>query len=203
MDILQDCPLFAGLSAKEIETRLHRWDAKRQTYGKNEFLHRAGEPFSRFGLVLAGRVEVLMDDIHGDRWIMANVTPGTTFGEAHCFLQTPEPPVWALAAEDTEVLWLRPTAEERTPAALLMAKRMLAMNDRIQILSQRTLRQKLIAFLTQCRNRAGGDTFEIPFTREPLAAYLAADRSALSRELSRMEADGLLHRAGKKFQILP
>ena len=181
---------------------LERMGARYQRCRKNDLLHRAGEPFARFGLVLSGRVEVLMDSIDGEQWIMANVTAGCTFGEAHCYLQTPEPPVWARAAEDTELYWLLPRPEDSARLMALMAEKLLRMNDRIQILSRHTLREKLVAFLSEYRNRAGSATFSVPFSRESMAAYLATDRSALSRELSRMKAEGLIDYRRNTFKIL-
>ena len=69
--------------------------------------------------------------------------------------------------------------------------------------SRRTLRQKLTAYLSDCAVRGGGYVFEIPFTREELASYLAADRSALSRELAAMRRDGLVDFSGRSFRLPP
>ena len=75
------------------------------------------------------------------------------------------------------------------------------MNQRVQILSRNTLRMKLITFLSQYAAEKG-DRFTIPFDRASMAAYLGADRSALSRELSRMQAEGILAFHRNHFQIL-
>jgi CRP-like cAMP-binding protein len=83
----------------------------------------------------------------------------------------------------------------------MLAGRTLAMNDRIQILSRPTLRGRLVTFFSQYVRRAG-KCFAIPFDRADMAAYLGTDRSALSRELSRMQREGLLRFRKNRFEIL-
>ena len=76
------------------------------------------------------------------------------------------------------------------------------MNDRVQILSKTTIREKIVTFLSQYSNRFGSKTFSVPFDRETLALYLGVNRSALSRELSAMQRDGILEYYKNSFKIL-
>ena len=66
------------------------------------------------------------------------------------------------------------------------------MNDRIQILSKITLREKILTLLNQYRHKFDSNTFDLPFDRADMAIYLGADRSALSRELSKLKQDGII-----------
>ena len=84
----------------------------------------------------------------------------------------------------------------------LVTGRALAMNDRIQILSKRGLRDKLMVFFSQCAHQYGGGTFTLPLSRVDMASYLGTDRSALSRELSRMQAEGILEYHRNRFRLL-
>ena len=84
----------------------------------------------------------------------------------------------------------------------MLANRTLEMNDRIQILSKRTLRSKLVTFFSLLIKRYDDDSFAIPFDRSAMADYLGTDRSALSRELSHMQAEGLLRFRHNRFEIL-
>lgn len=211
--ILRRCVLFAGLSEAEIEDALHFFRAVCRKYRRGETMHNAGDVFSSFGLVLSGRVEVSTFGMEGEQMLMAVVTPGGTFGESLCFLRTPEPNVWAEAAEDSEVVWLSaariadPGPDSAARDAVnrfitLLAGRTLAMNDRIQILSRISLREKLTTFLAEYRNGTGSHSFTVPFDRAGMAKYLGCERSALSRELSRMKADGLIDYTRNRFRIL-
>ena len=83
----------------------------------------------------------------------------------------------------------------------MLAERALSMNTRIQILSRLTIRDKLNALFTAFADR-DGRTVTLPFDRADMAAYLGADRSALSRELSRMKAEGLIDYHRNRITLL-
>lgn len=211
--LLDRCPLYEGLSPQDKAYALAFFDAKTKAYEKGEFLHSVSFPLQRFGLVLSGTVQVYMDDIDGHHIIMNHVEPGDLFGESYAFLGI-DAPIYICAVTEAVILWM---STERIKAPLspispldqdlanryvaCLANRTLKMNQRIQILSRNTLRMKLITFLSQYAAEKG-DTFSIPFDRASMAAYLGADRSALSRELSRMQAEGILTYHRNQFQIL-
>lgn len=211
--IIDRCPLFQGLSSEEKTYALAYFDAKTKRYEKGEFLHQVSFPLRRFGLVLSGTVQVYMDDIDGHHIIMNHVEPGELFGESYAFLGT-DAPIYICAVTEAEILWMS-TGRIKAPLSPIssldqelanryvacLANRTLKMNQRVQILSRNTLRMKLITFLSQYAAEKG-DTFTIPFDRASMAAYLGADRSALSRELSRMQAEGILTYHRNRFQIL-
>jgi len=211
--LLDSCPLYQGLSPQDKAYALSYFDAKAKQYEKGEFLHQVSFPLQRFGLVMSGTVQVYMDDIDGHHIIMNHVEPGDLFGEAYAFLGT-DAPIYIRAVTEAEILWMS-TARIKAPLSpagpldqelsnryvACLASRTLTMNQRVQILSRNTLRMKLITFLSQYAAEKG-DTFTIPFDRASMATYLGADRSALSRELSRMQAEGILTYHRNRFQIL-
>ena len=211
--LLEKSPLFHGLSDADFAFALDLMEAEVREYARGEFLRHMGEESTAFGFVLSGVVGVYSDDLDGNRVLMASVEAGESFGESLCYLAHPAAPVCIEASEDARVLFLR-TAPLRHPSpdprvfalrdrfTATLASRTLAMNDRIQILSKHTLREKLLTFFAQnCRkNRAA--TFQIPFDREGLALYLGCDRAALSRELSRMQKEGIIEFYRNSFRIL-
>ena len=212
--VLSASPLFSGLDRTETDAAVTLMEGKVSSYRKGDFLHFPGTTFSCFGLVLSGSVQACADDVSGNRMIMAEVSPGNTFGEALCFLSVPEPPVFVSAASDAEVLWLSPANLYRGKAdsnvekmqrrfAAVLAGRTLKMNERIQILSKRTIREKLNVYFS-CLTAglpAGreGVSFTVPLSREDMAVYIGTDRSALSRELSAMKRDGLIDYRKNEF----
>lgn len=205
--------LFKGLTEEEILRALSLLEAHRRTYAKGEYLHRMGEPLPSFGVVLFGTVQVYSDDSGGHRMMMANVEAGGSFGESLAFLALPAAPVHILTATGCEVLWLH-TAPLRAPSGdpfvfrlrdrftAMLAARTLEMNDRIQILSKLTLREKLVTFFAEWKQHTGKSTFTVPFDRAALADYLGTNRAALSRELSHMQAEGLIEFYKNSFKIL-
>ncbi len=207
------CPLFSGLPDEELTAALVLLQARRQRYARQAFLHRAGEPLTAFGLVLRGTVRVCTDDLTDEPMLMSNVTPGGTFGESLCYLAIPASPVYIYTPEGAELLWLNALAlrhadpadpmvhkmQDRFTATL--AARALTMNDRIQILSKLTLREKLNTFFAEWAQRTGADTFTVPFDRASLAAYLGVNRASLSRELSLMQQQGLISYYRSSFKL--
>lgn len=211
---LNKCILFKGLDEDGLAHALAFFGAHEKSYPRGSFLNVVSAPLGHFGLVLSGTVQVLRDDAGGHHMIMANVGAGETFGESLCLLGR-EAPVYICAVTDAEVLWLD-TGRLNDPASLarpenaalalrfmsMLAARTLAMNDRIQLLSQLTIRAKLNTFFAQCSRQADGDSFTVPFDRSNMAFYLGTDRSALSRELCRMRDEGLIEFKSNRFRLL-
>ena len=210
--ILFRCPLFAGLSPEETREALRFFQAREKRYARGELLKNPVESLTAFGLALEGYVAVTMQDIDGREMLLAHVGPGQTFGESLCYLRE-NAPLTIAAQTDARVLWLRCDSLRQQAAGNLprllqtrftamLARRTLSMNDRIQILSRSSIREKLNAFFTECARDAGGSGFDIPFDRAGMAAYLGVDRSALSRELSRMRRERLIDYHKNHFEIL-
>lgn len=213
---LKSSRLFRGIKEAETEEALKILSASFGAYERGDLLHPAGSPVKKFGMVLTGTVNVCTDDLGGSRMIMASVGPGGTFAEALCYLKVKEPVMYAEAAEDVQVLWLSLGKLYRAGAkadatvleklqknfTAMLADRMLSMNDRIQVLSRLTLREKLKTYFSEMSLKTGSRTFSVPFNRENMAAYLGTNRSALSRELSAMKKERLIDFYKNSFKIL-
>ena len=213
-NILKNCILFKDLTSEELAYALEYFHAQEKQYSKGRQLHREGDVMRNFGLVLSGQIQVFMDDFDGNRMIMANVTPGTTFAESLCYLKR-ESPVNIEAVLDSEVLVMntdRLSSPSASPSQLdlklagrftaMLAGRALSMNDRIQILSKQSIREKVITLLSQHSSRDSKGLVRLPFSREAMARYLGVNQSALSRELSNMAKDGIIEFKGSSFRIL-
>lgn len=201
-DIISGCTLFRGLDREQLKNALGYFGAVEKKYARGEFLNRVSAPLEHFGLVLSGAVQVYMDELDGSHLIMASVRPGETFGESLCFLQW-EAPVYICAMTDATVLWMSThrlqsgsgnpwDAELASRFTAMLAGRALAMNDRIQVLSKLTIREKLMTFFSQQIAHTGRRELKLPFNREDMAIYLGVNRSALSRELAKMQQEGIL-----------
>ncbi len=213
-EILHRSPLFRGLEGDALNGALRFFHAQAHSFRRGKSLNRVGEPVHRFGLLLAGSVQVFMDDLDGNHMLMASVTPGNTFAESLCFLGE-EAKVRIECMTDSEVLMMDtasivrpdgvPTAMERELTGRfisMLARRALDFNDRIQILCKPTIREKVTTLLSQYVAREGSPCVTLPFNREAMATYLGVNQSALSRELSRMQREGILRFSGSTFRIL-
>lgn len=213
LQILKSNPLFRGLEDKDIYFALSAFSATQQSYEKGEILVSAGGRMNRFGLVLSGIVSASFSDIDGNDILMANVGAGETFGESLCWLKIEEIPVSVAAVTDSVILWLDPHSvpdnnqnniafELSIRFASMLAQKTLSMNDRIQVLSKPTIRQKLLTLFAQWSVKSGSKLFSVPYDRETLARYLGVNRSALSRELSLMQKEGIIEFYKNTFKIL-
>ena len=82
-----------------------------------------------------------------------------------------------------------------------VAMRNLEFHQKLQIVSKRTTRDKLMAYLLSEAKRCGSKSFTIPFDRQELADYLGVERSAMSAELSKLQKDGILQTNRSQFTL--
>lgn len=214
LPVLKKSPLFSGIEDAEIEAMTDCLGAEKREYGKDELVYRFGDTVESIGLVLTGKVYIVREDFWGNRNIVGMAGPGQTFAESYACTAAPLG-VAVLAGEKTTVAFFRvrrvlttcPNAcafHARLVRNLLsvLAEKNLAMNEKLTHVTQRTLREKLLSYLSSESARAGSARFDIPFNRQQLADYLSADRSALSAELSRMREEGVVEFEKNSFRLL-
>lgn len=209
---IKNSKLFYNLKDEDLQEALSFFSAQTQTFSKNAVIKNADTQLHAFGLVLSGCITVYMDDFDGNCLVMSSAQAGDTFGESLCFLQRNEP-VYIIATQNTEILWLHCNRlqdvcnsplflELRNRFIALLAARALDMNDRIQILSKFTIRDKLITYFSQCANHNKSNVFTIPLDRASLASYIGTERSALSRELSKMKKENIIDIQKNKITLI-
>lgn len=210
--IMEASVMFKGFGAHETEKAMDWLEADVAEYKKNDLIHPAYREMKAFGMVLSGVVQACMDDVEGNRIIMAEVVAGNTFGESLCFLEVKDSPVYVYASEAAEVLWISlkklfGTSDDEFAGILqkrftaMLASRTLTMNNRIQVLSRISIRDKLLTYFNQMSQAAGSLIFQVPINREDMATYMGTNRSALSRELAKMKQEGLIDYYKNTFRL--
>ena len=213
LEIIGNSVLFSGIATEDIEAILKCLQAQTRTYEKNELLLQSGSRMKRFGMILRGSVLIQKPDFEGNTVILTQVTSGELFGEAFACGSVPAG-VDILVQEPTEILWLdyqkilSPCSCACTFHRMLMsnlvqllARRNVFLTGRIEHLSKRTLREKVLSYLSEQAMLQGSHTFCIPFNRQEFADYLAADRSALSAVLSKLRQEGVLEFQKNRFTL--
>ena len=215
LKILKECPLFSGVESDNLEKMLNCFGAVAHQYDKNEFIFAAGDEVRSFGIVLSGSVHVVREDYWGNRFILAHIPPGGLFGEAFSFAETVSFPVSVTAAEKTKVLLI--DYRHITAACVnacgfhvsliqnmmkILAQKNIMLTGKMEILTHRTTRARLLAYLSEQAEKASENPFTIPFNRQQLADYLSVERSAMSAELSKMQSDGLIKTNKSEFELL-
>ncbi len=205
LPIIRSSTLFSGISAEELTAMLSCLDTKTESFLKDAFLLRAGDTAESIGLVLSGNVLIVQEDIWGNRNILSKAGPGQTFAAAYACAPgsvlnvsaLAETPVTAMFLNVKRVLNVCPSAcahHSRIIRNLLgeLAEKNLRFGEKLTHMGQRTTRAKLMSYFSAEAQRLGTYEFDIPFSRQQLADYLAVERSGLSQELGKMRDEGLL-----------
>ena len=216
LEVLKACPLFQGIEAKNLREMLACLNAKRIRKAKNEAVFREGDPADCVGVVLSGALQIEKIDFYGNRSIVDRIASPQIFGESFAFSGVETMPVSCVAMETSEILLLECRRITQTCCNAcafhsrmilnllqVVAKKNLAFNQKIAIMSRRTTREKLMTYLLDQAKRCGSASFTIPFDRQGLADYLGVERSALSAEIGRLRADGVLESNRSRFVLHP
>lgn len=213
--VLEKCALFREIRQEDFGPLLGCFGARPRHFPRGETILGEGDPAAYVGIVLSGAVQVIRVDYYGNRSIMAKLGPAGIFAEAFACAGVPTMPVSVVAAEDTEVLLLEARRiihscgnacqfHNQMIYNLLkvVATKNLVCNQKIEVMSKRTTREKLLAYLLLEAKRAGKSQFAIPYDRQELADYLEVDRSGLSAEISKLRKEGVLLCRKNQFTLL-
>lgn len=211
---LSKTALFRGAAPQEVEGMLACLGTERRSFSKGDRIFRAGDLITSLGIVLSGSVLIESNDLWGNTTVLDSVGPGRIFGETYACAYGEPLMVDVVAAEQAEVLFLNVNRvlkmcshacdhHNRLIRNLLSisAQKNLNLSRKIFYTASKSIRGRLLSYLSDQAVRNGSSRFTIPFNRQQLADYLNVDRSALSNELSKMQKEGLLKVNKNCFQL--
>ncbi len=214
-DLLRKISLFRGMDDAEITTALSALAAKEKTYEKDEMILYAGSTIELIGLVLEGSVTIESNDIWGKRTILSHIEKGGTFAETYALLEDAPMLVDVIANEKSRILFLRLGSLNRLQQDIspwwvklignllrISSQKNLHLSGRSFHTAPKSIRGRVMAYLNSVSLQKHKTAFDIPFDRQQLADYLNVERSALSRELGNMQADGLITVKRNHFEII-
>jgi len=213
-----DCteiPLFAHISPKEVQKMLDCFQNRVLNGKKGQLLFVNGTLLQEVGVVLTGSVRLENNDLWGNRSLIGIAEEGALFAESYTLLGDCPLLVDVVANEDCRVLMLK-TEKLMNPCCrvceghvqliknmlLLSSRKNIALSERMLDSSPKSVRGRVMSYLSREVARQGCGRLVLPFDRQQMADYLNLDRSALSKELSRMKADGLLRYHKNVFEVL-
>lgn len=173
----------------------------KQVFKKNEIITTYLIKRTQICILLNGEAYLVKYSLNGERRIITSLKKGDAFGEALYKLHTSRE-LFVVAKKDCEVLFLPYDKIENCTKdcffhlnllrALpdLFMKSIIEMNQRIEIMTQKSIRDRLLAYFNTLDKKNGKFILEHSYT--DLADYLALDRSALMRELKNMQKDGII-----------
>lgn len=211
---LMKVELFEGLSQEELLIILNCLMPSIKNYAKKDIIAIKNEKLTSIGIVLEGAVTVGKETLSGDRVMMKRFCEGELFGEIAAFSNDG----WlatVVADTDCKILFFPPHKIVGLCNNLcsghfklinnmmnIIAKRALMLNKKVEILSLKSIRQKISTYLLTEYNRNNSLTFNISFKRNELADYLQVSRPSLSRELIKMKKEGMIDFKRNTFKIV-
>ncbi len=214
MGIFEKCALFSGISKEDLSALLTCLGGNVVEYAKNQWIFSEGDSAKSMGILLSGCVQVVKDDYLGNRTIVNTVEPGGLFGESFACAEVDHMPVGVVATCPCKVLLVNCNRLLTTCSnscefhsrmiqnlVHILAQSNILLNQKIEVTSHRSTREKLMAYLLSEAKKQQNHQFTIPFDRQELADYLGVERSAMSAEIGKMKKEGLLDTKKSWFQI--
>ena len=208
-------PLFAGIAPEDRNAMLGCIGYHLRSYRKGDIILFEEDQVRYVGLILSGAVDMVKEDLWGGKTLLLRMGAHELFGETFACGSDMSSSVTFVVAEDLDVLFLpfRKVMQTCTHTCgfhyrlienmvRVIADKNRELLHKVEVISKRTLREKILAYLSREAELQGSRYIALPLGRQELAAYLCADRSALTRELANMKADGLIDYDLNTFRIL-
>ena len=211
---LKKCRLFKNIE-DDVEKVTSCLGAKAVSYGKEGVVLLEGDAVESIGVILSGKVLIIKEDLNGNISIIDELGEGEVFGESIICAGIKTSDVTVRAAERSRIMFLDygkiitlcPNCCDYHLALIrnmveLIANKNVLLNKKMEIITKKTIREKLMSYFVLQSKTAGSRKFRIPFNRTELAFFIGADRSAMTRELAHMEKDGLIRFDKKEFELM-
>lgn len=205
--------LFKGFTLDQVKDLLSRTGVLVKHFHRNDYVYLAGDNIDNLCVVINGKVQIIKEDIAGEKSILGTLEPGDTFAENNFAARTHSVLSYSVV-DDSDIFMLnfgRLTMKIIQNPELfskffhnlmeISGQNTAKLLAKVDILGKRSLRGKIMAYLEQEAQLHNSPTFELPFNRTDMANYLDADRSAMTRELCKMRDEGLIKFEKNVFMI--
>lgn len=211
---LRQSPLFQNISYEEYLRMLVCFQAVQQSFQAEDLIYDFSAPKTdAVGVIERGTASVIRIDSEGVSTVLEELGPGGVFGRTLAFGSMGEDSLEVVCRTPCDVLFIDyPHIMKRCEKACthhsilvqnmlqLMLEKAQALSERVDVLSRRTIREKLLCYFRHMVGKSG--TFVLPFSLSTLADYIATDRSAMMRELKKLKEEGLVRSDGRRFTLL-
>ena len=215
MRIMRKAPLFQNLNDDEYESLIKCLSPRVKHYAKNEILLLTEDSVHHVGIVLAGTANAYLDHVSGSQTLISSLPTLSVFGEVLVSTRANRSPVTISAESDVTSAFIEYRKIYSMCEVACSVHRIFLQNvltiigdkyfqlfDRLAVLREKSLRSKIMAYLYTLSSNGKFYTVELPFSKTILADYLLVNRCALSKELNKMESDGLIIVRGRAIALL-
>lgn len=215
IQILSQTGMFSGICAPDIERLMSCMDTRIVTYPRESVIIGEGHTVREFGILLQGAGRSFRTDTCGRTIAITLLKPGSEIGVILAASRNHKSPVSVELTKGSSILFI---SYERLMESCvqncrchkllvrnftgIVAAKGLVLHERMDCLLKPTVREKVMTYLSRISAQKNSRTFSIPLDRSAMAEYLNTDRSALSRELSKMEDEGLIDYYKNTFSLM-
>ena len=213
--LLQECELFRGLAGNEFEKLYECLSARQILLTRGMYVFHAGDKVESVYLILSGSMHILDEDFWGNRSLIETMNKNVLFGEAYVLSGAERHLTSVIAAEDSVLLEINPELLFKTcphccnchiqlnqNALRILSNKIVRLTEKLGHISRRSMRERLLSYLSHCARQAQCPKFDIPYSRQQLADYLCVDRSSLSHELAKLQREEILRYHKNSFELL-
>lgn len=208
MDINFDIKNFI----ENLENSCHK--VQKKTFYKNDVITNYINKRNQLCILVSGNADLIRYDLNGNRTIVDHFSDGDVFGEVFYTITTNNE-LFVEAREKSIVLFyiydnirnkcrnnckFHQQLKDDLPELIL--SKVTDLNTRIELLTKRSIREKLLGYFSMLSNRKLNKSFTLPFSLTDLADFLSVDRSAMMRELKLLKDDGFIEKCGNKITLL-
>ena len=204
--------IFENITPKNIEKLKRILKTSTIKFSKNVNILSNVNLGDFIGIIDSGSVQLIYNDYNGNKILLEDIKKGEMFGSLDFSLDTEE--LSCISKEPTQITFIeynQITNDEivKTDFYIIFIKNLIKIlneqitkkNERIELLTKKTTRDKLIEYLKKTSQKKGTKKFELPMTYTELASYLSVDRSAMTREMKYLKEDGFIETKGKIISI--
>lgn len=213
--ILKNCALFRRMSEKEMEQLIKCLDAQIRFHQAGDYIFFAGDEINTVGIVLSGMIEVMKENLAGDKHILAFLGPADMFAEGIVCTVKRISPVTVRVKEDARILFIQYDKIVKSCGnsceyhvslirnmMIVLGEKNVNLNRKLELLVLKGMREKIALFLLNEARERGSIMFQILLNRTELADYLNVSRTSMCRELARMKEEGMIDFYGNSFKIV-
>ena len=189
-------------------------NVQKKSFRKNQTITTYIQKRNQVCIILNGEADLVRYDLNGNKSIIEHFTKNDIFGEAF-YIVTTNNELSVEAKKNCEILFFiydnihqkcrinckfHQTLSENFSNLIL--NKVMDLNTRVEILSKRSIREKLRTYFNILSTRTLSQTFSLPFSLTDLADYLSVDRSAMMREMKVLKEEGFIKKNKNKITLL-
>lgn len=197
---MEEASLFKNIPSEDLSNLVRSLNGRTIVFKKDMTILSNLNNINEIGIVISGKASIIKIDYNGNRTIITDLFKNDIFGG--CFSDYMNEEMSVIADEDTEVLFIEFDKILRKNGAHhlnlienmldILMKKVNSYNRRIEVLNQRSIRDKLLSFFHILEKEQASSSVKLPFNYTVLADYLAVDRSAMMRELKNLKDEQII-----------